>query len=673
MNKIICFIVACCIALNSFGFFSKAQQHKIDSITQVIVTDPSSLAAASGYVALSDLLYVSGLDTVKPLCQQALDITQRYLDKPMSAKLSPKEQVEVLKIRALALNNIGYVYGNFGKTAKALEFYIQALKLREEIRDSIGIAESLNNIGFTYKNHENYYQAFAHYERSLAIRMKLKDIEKVALVLNNIAVLYDDQRAFVKAREYYNKALKIHEKLNDEQGIANINYCLANSYHKHHDYKTAREHYQIAFNLQEKVGDIKGLSNTLFSLSKLEKENGHYALAKQLGLQSLHLAQQLKFPESIMNAARVLYEINAHDNDYKEALQMHELFTRMSDSLNSDQNTRNHVKAEMNYEFEKKEAEARKEEEKKTALAEAENNRQKIVISSISFVLLLVIILAGVILRSLRINQRNSKIIVEQKLLVEAKHREISDSINYAERIQRSFLATTSLLDEYLGNYFVFFLPKDVVSGDFYWGAPLQNGRFCLVTADSTGHGVPGAIMSILNISSIEKAVEQGLTEPDDILNHTRINIIERLKKDGSETGGKDGMDCSLIVFDFNTLTLTYAAGNIPIWLVRNGQLQEFPYDNMPIGKHDKDQQSFTQHQVQLQKGDMIYTFTDGLPDQFGGPLGKKYMYKQFKSLLVSISHLETAMQRAQISKAYYNWRGTTEQVDDITVIGVRV
>ncbi len=265
-------------------------------------------------------------------------------------------------------------------------------------------------------------------------------------------------------------------------------------------------------------------------------------------------------------------------------------------------------------------------------------------------------------------------IVEQQKEIVEEKHREITDSINYAERIQRSLLASKMILDENLKDYFVFFQPKDIVSGDFYWASNLSDGSFALVTADSTGHGVPGAIMSILNISCIEKAIEsEKLTSPAEILNHTRTKIIQTLKKDGSKEGGKDGMDASLISFDFKNSILTYAAANNPIWIVRENKMLEFAADKMPIGKHDKDTISFTQHIINLQKNDVVYALTDGIPDQFGGTNGKKFMYKQLKDLLIKISNFSMQEQHETLKLSLNNWKGDLEQVDDILVIGIRI
>ncbi len=262
--------------------------------------------------------------------------------------------------------------------------------------------------------------------------------------------------------------------------------------------------------------------------------------------------------------------------------------------------------------------------------------------------------------------------VINQKHLIEEKHREITDSINYAERIQRSFIATKEILDENLSDYFVFFKPKDVVSGDFYWASKLNNGNFAFATADSTGHGVPGAIMSLLNITSLEKAIET-LTQPSDILNSTRKTIIERLKKDGSEHGGKDGMDASLMVYDFKNNILIIAAANNPVWIVRGTETIEIKADKMPVGKHDRDSVSFTQQEIDLQKGDVVYTLTDGFPDQFGGEKGKKFMSKNLRELLASNSHLPMREQKQLLEKTFTEWVGNLEQVDDVTLIGVRV
>ena len=312
-------------------------------------------------------------------------------------------------------------------------------------------------------------------------------------------------------------------------------------------------------------------------------------------------------------------------------------------------------------------------------------NSQKTILYLAAFLVLIIATALIVAYKGNKNKQRANALLSKQKLeiehqreLVEEKQKEILDSINYAKRIQYSLLASNKLLSDNLPNHFLFFKPKDVVSGDFYWGYKVVSSsaveNFILVTADSTGHGVPGAIMSMLNISCLNEAINADkLSQPADILNATRKKIIEHLLNDGSADGGKDGMDCSLISFDFKNKKLLYAAANNPVWIIRDKTLIALEANRMPIGKHDKDSIPFTQHEFDLQPGDMVYTLTDGFPDQFGGPKGKKFMYKQLENLLISISHESMEIQKQKLEAVFKNWKGDLEQVDDVCVIGVRI
>jgi ligand-binding sensor domain-containing protein/serine phosphatase RsbU (regulator of sigma subunit) len=269
------------------------------------------------------------------------------------------------------------------------------------------------------------------------------------------------------------------------------------------------------------------------------------------------------------------------------------------------------------------------------------------------------------------VKQRTMEI-EQQKEIIEEKQIEILDSINYAQRIQKSLMATDKMLDEHLKDYFVYFQPKDIVSGDFYWATPAKDG-FLVVNADSTGHGVPGAIMSMLNISCLEKATESGLDQPAEVLDFTRKKVIETLAKDGSAEGGKDGMDCSLVKYDIANMKITFAAAHNGIWIVRGEELIEYKADKMPVGKHHHDQVPFSQTEVELQKGDIVYTFTDGYPDQFGGEKGKKFKYKSLKKLLIEFSKMPMKEQGQALSKHFEAWKGDLEQLDDVCIIGVKI
>lgn len=227
--------------------------------------------------------------------------------------------------------------------------------------------------------------------------------------------------------------------------------------------------------------------------------------------------------------------------------------------------------------------------------------------------------------------------------------------------------------------FFILYKPKDIVSGDFYHALAHQHPGhkheiFYLCAADCTGHGVPGALMSMIGISNLnESIIEKHLVHPNEILDNTRRGIIAALNPEGSEEESKDGMDCVLCAFDFKNMKLEFAAANNPLWHVRDGQLTEHKPDKMPVGVHGEDMKPFTLHTIDLKKGDIVYLFTDGYADQFGGDKGKKFKYKQLQDKLMEIHKLPMDDQKSILDNTFEKWRGNLEQVDDVCVIGIRI
>lgn len=263
--------------------------------------------------------------------------------------------------------------------------------------------------------------------------------------------------------------------------------------------------------------------------------------------------------------------------------------------------------------------------------------------------------------------------IERQKQLVETKQKEILDSINYAKRIQRALMANETLMKAALPEYFILFKPKDIVAGDFYWASQLSDS-FLYVTGDSTGHGVPGAFMSLLNITKLNEAVNQKLiTRPDLVLNYVRDKIIAALNPEGSREESKDGMDAIVCRIDHKKMKLQYAAANSNFCIIRKREIINLRADKIPVGKSNDDTRLFTFNEISLEKGDMIYTFSDGYGDQFGGPKGKKFKHRILKEVLLKISELSPETQKSMLAKHLDDWRGELEQVDDVLVIGVRV
>jgi serine phosphatase RsbU (regulator of sigma subunit) len=257
---------------------------------------------------------------------------------------------------------------------------------------------------------------------------------------------------------------------------------------------------------------------------------------------------------------------------------------------------------------------------------------------------------------------------------IEEKNIDITDSINYARRIQRSLLPQKQFLDQHLGDHCIFYRPKDIVSGDFYWASKLSNGDFVMVVADSTGHGVPGAIMSMLNIASLnESQINSAAMSPAGILDHARRRIIEHLNHHEEQSEAKDGMDAIVISISSDFKKLTWAAANNSLWLVRNGDVQQLKGDKMSVGKDTHTHEMFAEQTLELRKNDLVFMFTDGYTDQFGGPKGKKFMISRFRDLMKEAAGLSPGKINEKLSHHFNEWRGHHEQTDDVLVFAWRV
>ena len=305
--------------------------------------------------------------------------------------------------------------------------------------------------------------------------------------------------------------------------------------------------------------------------------------------------------------------------------------------------------------------------------------KQQNVISIIAILSAIGIILLLFTIRSNNQRRKANKLLSEQKSeiekqkhLVDEKQKEILDSINYAKRIQTALMANSNLMKANLDEHFVLFKPKDIVAGDFYWATRTADS-FIYITADSTGHGVPGAFMSLLNISKLNDAINQKITRPDLVLNEVKTGIIRALNPEGSSEESKDGMDAILCKLDVRNMKLQFAAANNSFCIIRNKSIINCKADKMPVGKSHDDAALFTFNEVSLEKGDMIYTFTDGYGDQFGGPDGKKFMHKQLRKIFVEVSEMDVEQQKEIIHTRFEEWKGQLEQVDDVLIIGVRV
>lgn len=611
-------------------------------------------------------------------------------------------------------NNMGEVYRLKGNYDLALEYYFKALDLLEKFGEDLKMAATYNNIGMIHyykkdyeKSLEFYLMAISKYEQKNRENPDDNGIKVwMGNSYTNIGNIHKDNGGYDKALEYYLKALKIREQIGDKKGIADSYIGLglihvekartANANAVVNDYKKALDFYFKALKIKEEIGDKQGLAMAYGDIGIVFLNQNEISKSKQYLLKSLQFAKDIQSKPILQQNYLNLSQSDSALGNFKNAYEYYKLYTEIKDSIFNAETSEKTAELQTRYESEKKEKEIELL-KKDGEIQFVDLKRQKVLSYSVIVGLILMITIAIVIFRSLWVTRKQKHIIEiakdqisEQKKKVDEHQKEIIDSINYAKRIQFALLAHTDLLKNNLPQHFVLFKPKDIVSGDFYWATQKEN-RFYLAVCDSTGHGVPGAFMSLLNISFLNEAInEKGIIKPNEVLNHVRMRLIENISQDGiqdglpSEMNMQDGMDAILCKWEMDGAgplvgkqKIEYAAANNAPLLFQDGKITELPYDKMPVGKGDK-KDSFTLHNLELSTTDdrlptSFYLFTDGYADQFGGPKGKKFKYKQLEEKLGSILNLPMEEQKNSLEKIFTEWKGNLEQVDDICVIGMRV
>ncbi|MBN4051622.1 tetratricopeptide repeat protein, partial [bacterium AH-315-M05] len=547
---------------------------------------------------------------------------------------------------AVALNNIGFVYSNQQQYEKALEYYKKSLKIENELANKLGIARMLNNIGLIYRRQNKLKLALEQYLQCKKLREEIGDKLGLAQSLNNIGFVYKSRGQPGKAIEYFLNGIKLYKEINAKRGLA----------------------------------------NTLNNVAVIYKELENWEKAIEYCEKALALSIEIGNPENLLRVTLTLSEIYALQNDYKQAYKYHIMTTKMKDSLLNAETHKQITEIQQKYENEKSQKEIELLNKDKELQTE-QLNKQKIIIWAGAGGLLFVIVLAFLIYKGYRQKQKanlqlakKNTTITRQKEEIEAKNEDITASIRYAKEIQEAILLTNKEIAELLPNSFVLFKPKDIVSGDFYWATQTKDNTVIWAAADCTGHGVPGAFMSMMGNALLnEIVIEKGITEPAQILNELKTRIIKALSQTGEIGEHKDGMDISLCVWHKDTSKLEFAGAYNPLYLVRKGELIETKADRQSVGYVELKGKPFTNHQIQLQKGDTLYTFSDGYADQYGGEdnssygKGKKFSKKRFKELVLSLQRQSMTKQKETFDTTIENYKGDLEQIDDILVIGVRI
>jgi serine phosphatase RsbU (regulator of sigma subunit) len=405
----------------------------------------------------------------------------------------------------------------------------------------------------------------------------------------------------------------------------------------------------------------------------------------------LQISSKYQIKEAEMESYKVFNLLYEKTNNPSFALTYYKKYIQIRDSIKSESSAAEIAKLETEFQYEKKIEAQKAEQLRKDELQQIESKKQRVLIVLVSVVLILVVLFSYYLFSRLKLIRKQKDVIEKQKNLVDEKQKEIVDSITYAKRLQQAILPPDNLIQKYLPNSFILYKPKDIVAGDFYWFEH-KNDLVMIAAADCTGHGVPGAMVSVVCSNALNRTVKEfGLTESGKILDKVRELVIETFEKSESEV--KDGMDISLCVLDFKNKKMQWSGANNPLWIVRSEMLDnrfeteklgsnisnlnthiliEYKADKQPIGKY-AEQKPFTTNEIQLQKDDSLYIFTDGYADQFGGEKGKKYKGSKMKELILSIQVKDMDEQRELIDKSFEDWKGDLEQVDDVCIIGVKI
>ena len=620
------------------------------------------------------------------------------------------------------LGNIGAVYHSLGNYSKALDYYYQALRMDENLGNLSGQSYNLGNIGITYRNLGEHEKALEHYSRAQEIDKALGDIAAQSANLVNIGTIYNYLGDYDKSLNFYAQALSLDSALGDRRGMA-IDYGNIGAVYFHiGDADEALKNYMLALKLSVEQDDKETQANNLANLGEAYTYLGRFAEAENYLHQALSVSYEIKAADLIRLSHFHLSILYEKMNKFPQALDEYKKYVSWRDSVFNEVNTKAAIQKEMQFEHEKETAadsvaHAR---EQEVSAAEIARNEAEITVKenqqyALFGGLLLVVVFALFMYNRFRVTRAQKQIIEHQKKevelqkdyaeqqrhLVEEKNKEITDSINYAKRIQAAILPPQRLVKEHLPESFILYKPKDIVAGDFYWLERVQltsggkqfvdhsnteqsstssrqlhtAGCILFAAADCTGHGVPGAMVSVICNNGLNRSVrEHGLTDPGKILDKTREIVIQEFEK--SEEEVKDGMDISLcsLVRHSDGGTLSWSGANNPLWIIRkNGKVvEEIKADKQPIGKYTG-AKPFTTHHINLEKGDSIYIFTDGFQDQFGGEKGKKFKASSMKELLLTVQDRSMEDQKVLLSEVFENWRGKLEQLDDVCVIGVKI
>ena len=666
------------LAHSSYGqsnHYADSVRKHIDSLIAKCEEAPEDTGKAKKLLEVANYLYnIHRDDSSLMYYKNALDVSLRHKFNGGAA---------------LAYEMIGEIYMlRKANSQLALNNLLQALDIAEKNGKKSTVAGVYGDLSGLYRQYmKNYPKAIDYAQKALQIQKELNIQISVATSLVSIGNIYYDLDSTAKALTYFTRALRIVDSINKPEHLnmqADIENNIGSGYTDLKKYDSAISYYNRALVIYDRKKDTDGMAMTYGNIGNVKNMQGNPEEGVKDAEASLQLARKMKNKDNDVIAAAYSFLAEGYSDlgDYKKAYEYQTALVNFKDTVFSQNSSKQINEMQVKYDTDKK--------EKENQILELNNKKQKIISYAITVGLLLVIGLAFFIYRGYRDKHKANEALAEKNKIIEEKNKDILDSINYAKRIQQALLTSNEYMKEAMGEHFVLYKPRDVVSGDFYW-CHNNRDKVIFAVADCTGHGVPGAFMSMIGISLLnEIIVENKITDAADILDSLRGTLLKTLQQKSQNTITRDGMDIALCVWDKAKDEIQYAGANNSMYLSRkrgsdvmaegtklkihNEHLYEVLPDKQPIGfMEEKMDKPFTSFKIKVEKGDVIYIGSDGYQDQFGGESNKKFTKKKYRELLASFNGSPLQGQREHLDTTLENWKNHNLQTDDICVVGVRI
>ena len=572
-----------------------------------------------------------------------------------------------------SLKSIGLTYYSTNDFEQSLEYFTEILKIQERRRDNQGIASAYNNIGIIYDELKRYPTALDFYHRSLDIKEKIGDQGTIANTINNIGFLYSKINNPDKAYEYFKKALIIDEQQHDTLSIFNTLNNLGLYYFHQEEYDSAFRYFNSSLEIGSSLENNYDKAHLYNNISNIFLRRGDLLKAIESFNQSLELSEPMDAKARMITSYHGLAEAYKRLGKYRTALEYYKKQSDLKDMVYVERNTRKITEIETNYQIQQREKEIellRKESEIQVLSLSQNRTVTYFLIGGLVFIF----ILASVLYQRYQFRIKSNRVLEGQNREIAKKNIDILDSIIYAKGIQDAIRPDPETLRPGIKDYFILSQARDIVNGDFYWLATVEP-YLIIAVMDCTGHGVPGAFMTVMANSLLNQIVlEQGVESPGEILKALHTEITTTLHQQEYNHINSEGMDIGICKFHKETKSLVFSGAKRPLYYFKNSKLHvEKGSTHSIAGTLHREEPFFGEVDVELKEGDTFYLFTDGVIDQFGGPDNKKFMSWRLKHQLNIIQPHKMTDQKVYLEREIATWKGHNEQTDDILIMGIQV